>query len=88
VIDAGTQDVSKIEIIFHAGTRYQNQAISARAAISLLCEGTSTKTPSKSQSYSISTAVFQSIRSNRDFATLTLYSTNKYLNHLSVFWPI
>jgi len=80
VIDAGTQEVSKIEIILHAGTRYQNQAISARAAISLLSEGTSTKNSQQIAELFDFYGSFPEHSFDRDFATLTLYSTNKYLD--------
>ncbi|BDX38557.1 peptidase M16 [Tenuifilaceae bacterium CYCD] len=80
VIDAGTQEVSKIEIILHAGTRYQSQAISARAAISLLSEGTSTKNSQQIAELFDFYGSFPEHSFDRDFATLTLYSTNKYLD--------
>ena len=80
VVNAGTQDVSKIEIIFNAGTRYQNQALSARGAISMLSEGTSTKTSQQIAEQFDFYGSFPEHSFDRDFASLTLYSTNKFLD--------
>lgn len=78
-INAGSQDVSKIEIIFNAGTRYQQQAIAARGAISLLSEGTNSKTSHQIAEMFDFYGSFQEHSFDRDFASLTLYSTNKFL---------
>lgn len=81
VVNAGTQDVSKIEIIFNAGTRYQNQALSARGAISMLSEGTTTKNSQQIAEQFDFYGSFPEHSFDRDFASLTLYSTNKFLDH-------
>ncbi|KAB2867072.1 MAG: insulinase family protein [Bacteroidales bacterium] len=80
-VNAGTQDVSKIEIIFNAGTRYQNQALSARAAISMLSEGTTSKTSQQIAEMFDFYGSFPEHSFDRDFASLTLYSTNKFLSN-------
>jgi predicted Zn-dependent peptidase len=80
VVNAGTQDVSKIELIFNAGTRYQNQALSARGAISLLSEGTNTRTSQQIAELFDFYGSFPEHSFDRDFASLTLYSTNKFLD--------
>ncbi len=79
VVNAGTQDVAKIEIIFDAGTRYQNQSLSARGAISLLSEGTKTRTSQQIAEQFDFYGSFPEHSFDRDFASLTLYSTNKFL---------
>ncbi|MGE0078837.1 MAG: M16 family metallopeptidase [Bacteroidales bacterium] len=81
VIDAGTQDVSKIEIIFNAGTRFQSQALAARGAVSLLSEGTTTKNSQQIAEMFDFYGSFPEHTFDRDFASLTLYSTNKFLEH-------
>lgn len=79
VVNAGTQDVTKIEIIFDAGTRYQSQPLSARAAVSLLSEGTKTRTSQQIAEQFDFYGSFPEHSFDRDFASLTLYSTNKFL---------
>ncbi|MCB8964299.1 MAG: insulinase family protein [Bacteroidales bacterium] len=86
VVEAGTQDVSKIEIIFNAGTRHQSQALSARGAIALLSEGTSAKNSHQIAELFDFYGSFPEHSFDRDFASLTLYSTNKFLDQsLAVF---
>lgn len=81
VVNAGTQDVSKIEIIFNAGTRYQNRPLSARGAVSMLSEGTSAKTSQQIAEMFDFYGSFPEHSFDRDFASLTLYSTNKFLSN-------
>lgn len=81
VVNAGTQDVSKVEIIFNAGTRYQTQALLARGAISMLSEGTTSKTSHQIAEMFDFYGSFPEHSFDRDFASLTLYSTNKFLDN-------
>ena len=44
VINAGSQDLARVEVIFRAGTRFQPKPLVANAAISLLRDGTISRT--------------------------------------------
>lgn len=84
-INAGSQELSKVELIFNAGMYYQHRTLLASTANTLLEGGTS-----KYNALQISENIdffgsFLELGVGQDFATVTLYSLNKYLNESMVF---
>lgn len=78
-INAGSQEVVKIEASFNAGEWFQTKNKTAIACNSLLREGTTTKSSSAiSESLDYFGAYLESGIS-KDFAAVTLFSTNKFL---------
>lgn len=78
VINAGTQDLCKIEIIFRAGTRYQTQPLVANAAISLLSEGTSKRTSAQIAEELDFYGSFLEPSFSRDFSSISFYTIGKH----------
>jgi predicted Zn-dependent peptidase len=79
IINAGTQDVSRLEFHFPAGSRYQEKPLVARSTFSMLTGGTKKFT---SQHISEKFDFFGSHveqSNDRDFGKITLFSLNKYL---------
>lgn len=84
-INAGSQEISKVEFIFNAGMYHQNRTLLASSTNTLLECGTS-----KYSALQISENIdfygsFLELGVGQDFATVTLYSLNKYLNESLVF---
>ncbi len=78
ILNAGTQDIIKIDIVFFAGTFYQTQMLIARMTSRMLTEGTK-----KYDSFSISELMDfygASLRTScyRDNAVVTLVTLNKH----------
>jgi predicted Zn-dependent peptidase len=81
-INAGSQDLVKIEWLFDAGSKFETQKLSAQAANSLLKEGT-TKFKSAEIAEQIDYyGAFLETECNKDKAHITLYSLNKHLNNV------
>lgn len=79
LINAGTQDVVKIEFIFRSGSWFQEKALQAAATNKLLSEGTSTHTALQiAERFDYYGAFLQS-GCGKDIAAITLYSLNKHL---------
>ncbi len=80
LINAGTQDVSRIEFHFPAGSRYQSRSLVARTTFSMLTEGTKNLTSQQiSEKFDFfGSHVEQS--NDRDFGKIHLFSLNKYLH--------
>lgn len=84
-VDAGTQELTRIEFIFKAGMYYQNAPLIASSANSLPETGTATRTADElSDSIDFYGSFFE-FGAGQDFAHFTLYSLNKYLNETIVF---
>jgi len=79
IINAGTQDILKIDFIFSAGSWYETSPLIAAATNSMLSEGTkklnSAQLAEKLDYY----GVFLNLDINKDNASLKLYSLSKYL---------
>lgn len=79
LINAGTQDVIRIEFIFKSGTWFQEKALQATATNKMLSEGTSAHTALQiAEQFDYYGAFLQSACDN-DLATITLYTLNKHL---------
>lgn len=84
-INAGSQELSKVEIIFNAGMYYQHRTLLSSSANTLLECGSA-----KYNALQISENIdffgsFLELGVGQDFASVTLYSLNKYLNESLVF---
>lgn len=79
LINAGTQDVVQIELMFKSGSWYQEKALQAAATNTMLSEGTSTHTALQIAGQFDYYGAFLQSGCGNDIATVTLYSLNKHL---------
>jgi len=78
-LNAGTQDVLRIEWIFDAGSWYQPYPLIATATNSMLREGTSSMTGSEVAEKLDYYGAFLQMDSGKDVASVTLYTLSKHL---------
>lgn len=78
-INAGSQDVCRIELIFDAGSWHQQKPLVAAATAKLLAEGTSTHSAEELANKLDFYGAYLETKADRDFATVNLYSLNKHL---------
>lgn len=84
-INAGSQELTKVELIFKAGMFYQNRTLLSSTANTLLENGT-TKYNALQLSENIDYyGSFLELSAGQDFSSVTLYSLNKYLNESLVY---
>ena len=81
-INAGTQDVIRIECIFDAGTWYQEKTLVAFSTIKMLTEGTKNHSASELAEIFDSHGAFIETETDRDYTFITMYSLNKHLEKL------
>ncbi len=79
-INAGSQELTKVEFIFNAGMYYQNRTLLASTTNTLLEAGTA-----KYNAHQISENIdfygsFLELGVGQDYASVSLYALNKYLN--------
>jgi zinc protease len=79
VINAGEQDLSKVEVLFNAGTKYQQKALVASYANKLCIEGTTKKTSEQISEEIDFYGSYLETECNSDWASLKIYALNKYL---------
>ena len=79
VINAGEQELCKVEVLFNAGTKYQEQALVASFANKLCIEGTSKKTSEQISEEIDFYGSYLETECNNDWASLKIYALNKYL---------
>jgi predicted Zn-dependent peptidase len=84
-ISAGSQEITRIEIIFRAGMYYQPAALIASATNTLLESGTRSFTANQISDGVDFYGSFLEVQVEQDFATITLFSLNKYLDQSLVF---
>lgn len=80
VINEGGVDVCRVDIIFDAGSRYQNQKLEAVATASLLPEGTAKYSSQQISEYFDFWGSFIDTNADKDFARITAFSLTKHLN--------
>lgn len=80
VINEGDVDVCRVDIIFDAGSRYQNKKLEATATASLLAEGTAKYNSHQIAEYFDFWGSFIGTRADKDFAKVTAFSLTKHLN--------
>ncbi len=84
-IDAGSQELTRIEFIFKAGTFYQSAPLIAHSASSLIENGTPKYTANQlSDSIDFYGSFFET-SCGFDYASLALFSLNKHLDNTLVF---
>ena len=79
VINEGDVEVCRIDLIFNAGSRYQNTKLEASAAMSLLPEGTSRFSSQQISEHFDFWGSFISSTADRDFGRISVYSLTKFL---------
>lgn len=79
IINAGTQEVVRLEVIFRAGTINENQKAQAFLATKMLSEGTRTYTAKQIANILDSHGAHLELTTGFDFTTLALYTLNKHL---------
>lgn len=80
VVNAGTQEVMKIEFIFNAGMRYRDYPMVASAVNDMLDEGTTTRKAMDIAEELDFYGAFIESEVSHDHATFTLWTLNKYLD--------
>jgi predicted Zn-dependent peptidase len=78
-INAGTQDLIKIELQFNAGIVYQSEALVASSTNSMLTEGTKKHTAAEIADMVDYFGAFLETDCGQDFASVNLYTLNKHL---------
>ncbi len=82
LIDAGTQELSRIELLYDAGSFFQSQNLQAYFTNNCLAEGTASY-DSKTIAETIDFyGAYLKTSSEKDLATISLYSLNKHLDKL------
>jgi zinc protease len=79
LLDAGTQEVTRIEFIFQAGIRHQDQSLVASAVNDMLDEGTHTRDAEAIAEELDFYGAFIETETQHDLASFTLFSLNKHL---------
>lgn len=79
-VNAGSQEITKIEFVFKAGMYYQPAPLIASNTNSLIESGTRSYTANQISDGVDFFGSFLELEVGQDFATVTLYSLNKYLN--------
>ncbi len=78
ILNAGTEDVIRLEVVFNAGSKYSDNALISSITNSMLLEGTKTLS-SKELSEKIDFyGAYVMLNADRDFAQATLYSLGKH----------
>ena len=79
IINAGTQEVIKIDVTFEAGNWYQKKPLIASVVNELLIEGTNTFTSQQIAEKLDFYGAFIHAQPTKDFGNITLYTIKKYL---------
>ncbi len=79
IIEAGDQDIIKVDIIFQAGSRYQQKIFQAGFTNSMLLEGTATKTAHQIAEEIDFYGSYVYPGNDRDEANIHVYSLGKFL---------
>ncbi len=84
-VNAGSQELTKIEFLFKAGVYYQDSVLIASAANNLLETGTSNYTANELSDKIDFYGSFFECNVGQDYSSLALYSLNKYLENTLVY---
>ena len=82
VIKAGTEEITRIDVIFEAGSAYQKKRLIAGATNNLLKGGTSSKNSATIAGILDYYGAYLHNQVNKDTASVTLYSLSKHLDRL------
>ncbi len=81
-LNAGTQDIVKITLLFNAGSLYQSQPLVAFATNNMLLEGTQQYTAAQISERNDFYGSYISCTTDKDFATVTLLTLGKHLDQI------
>ena len=84
-INTGSQELTKIELVFNAGMYYQNRTLLAHTANALLESGTNKYNAQQISGNIDFYGSFLELEIAQDFASISLYALNKYLNESLVY---
>ncbi|MFC2152158.1 M16 family metallopeptidase [Bacteroidota bacterium] len=79
IINAGTQDVLKIDVVFQAGNWHQKKSIIASTVNEMLVEGSKNLTSQQIAEKLDYYGAFIHAQPTKDFSNITLYTLRKYL---------
>lgn len=79
-IDAGTQPLIRLSLVFGAGTRYQSAAFSASAALNLMSEGTAHCTAAQIAEQFDFYGIYYDTSIDRDYAIVTVSCLSRFLD--------
>lgn len=79
-IDAGTQPLIRLSLVFGAGTRYQPAAFTASAALNLMSEGTARYTAAQIAELFDFYGIYYDISIDRDYAIVTVSCLSRFLD--------
>ena len=82
LIDAGNEDVLRIDVVISAGSVYQNKKLTATSVGKLLKEGVDGYNSSKIAEIIDYYGAYLDISVTKDTSTITLYCLSKHLEHL------
>lgn len=80
IINGGSQEIVKVELIFNAGSKYQSVPLQAALAFDLLQEGTKFHPGNSFTEAMDLLGGFLSMETTKDYGTITLFVLNKYLS--------
>lgn len=80
IINAGTQDVSKLELIFNAGSTFHKHPLAAYFTNEMLDEGTSLKKSTEIAELFDFYGAYLQTECTVDYASITLFTLNKFLD--------
>ncbi len=84
-INAGSQELTKVEFIFSAGMYYQNRTLLASTTNTLLEAGTTKHNALQLSEHIDFFGSFLELEVGQDYSSITIYSLNKYLNESLAF---
>ena len=82
LLNLGTQDLVKIELVFTAGLAYQNQKLVSFFTNKMLAEGTSSFTAFEIAEKFDSLGAYFNTNIDKDYASVTLYCLTKHLDQI------
>lgn len=81
-VNAGTQELVKIEFVFSAGVWNQTLSLQASCTNAMLDEGTTTRTAAELADSIDYYGAYLELDVNQDWASITLYTLNKHLENV------
>ena len=81
-LNAGTEDVLRLELVFHAGVCCQSHPLMANICLQILQEGTKTRTAEEIAETLEFYGAYLNVAVDNDFATLSLHCMYEYLDEL------
>lgn len=79
LVNGGSQEILKVELIFDAGSKYQEKALQSTLAFDILLEGTKRLSGNDFTEAIDLLGGFLSAETTKDFGTITLFVLSKYL---------